>query len=130
MRPTGNNLSAHGGTDCPKIDRPTLLFHSRPKIIPILVTNDLYRKCRKVQARSMHNGFPKHWFTAGLLGCSKPAAKSLFRNILPVSPCGSIFWQDQAVSLPPKSLEINNLEERAKKNEWSIHRRERAEQQS
>jgi hypothetical protein len=67
--------------------------------------------------------------TADLRSGSKLVVKSLFQNILPVSPCGSTFCQDQAVSLSPKSLEINNLEQRAKKMR-GLSTRERAEQQS
>jgi hypothetical protein len=107
-----NSLSTRSGTDCPPgIDSPTPLFHSPPKIIPILVTNDLYRRCRKVQARCMHNGFPNECSTVGLVGGSKPGSKSLFRNILPVSPCGSIFWQDRGPSPSHKSFGISILEE-------------------
>jgi hypothetical protein len=75
------------------------------------VTNDLYRKCRKVQARCMHNGFSNECSTVGLVGGSKPGSKSLFRNILPVSPCGSRFWQDRDPTPSHKSFEIKILEE-------------------
>jgi hypothetical protein len=47
---------------------------------------------------------------------SKLGAKSLFKNILPISPCGSIFWQDQPVSRSRKPLEINILKDRRKKS--------------
>ena len=75
------------------------------------MTNDLYRKCRKVQARCMHNGFPNECSIVGLVGGSKPGSKSLFRKILPVSPCGSGFWQDRVPSPSHKSFEIKILEE-------------------
>ena len=75
------------------------------------MTNDLYRKCRKVQARCVHNGFPNECSTVGLVGGSKPGSKSLFRKILSISPCGSRFWQDQDPSPSHKSFEIRILEE-------------------
>jgi hypothetical protein len=59
----------------------------------------------------MHNGFPNECSTIGLVGGSKPGSKSLFRNILPVSPCGSIFWQDRGPSPSHKSFGISILEE-------------------
>jgi hypothetical protein len=75
------------------------------------VTNDLYRKCRTVQARCMHNGFPNECSTVVLVGGSKPGSKSLFRKILPVSYCGSGSWQDRDPSPSHKSFEIRILEE-------------------
>jgi hypothetical protein len=59
----------------------------------------------------MHNGFPNECSTGGLVRGSKPWPKSLFRNTLPVSPCGSRFWQDQDPSPSHKSFEIKILEE-------------------
>jgi hypothetical protein len=59
--------------------------------------------------------------TTDLRGASKSEAKSLFQNILPVSPCGSRFWHDQAGSPSPKPLEINILERHAEKSERSVH---------
>jgi hypothetical protein len=59
----------------------------------------------------MHNGFPNDCSTVGLVGGSKPGSKSLFRNILPVSPCGSRFWQDRDPSPSHKPFEIKILEE-------------------
>jgi hypothetical protein len=52
---------------------------------------------------------------ARLRSGSKPRVKSLFRNILPISPYGSRFCQNQPVYLSHKSLEINILENRAEK---------------
>jgi hypothetical protein len=54
--------------------------------------------------------------TTDLRSASKSGAKPLFQNILPVSPCGSRFWHNQALSSSHKSLEINILENRAQKN--------------
>jgi hypothetical protein len=59
----------------------------------------------------MHNGLPNECSTVGLVGGSKPGSKSLFRKILPVSPCGSRFWQDRDPSPSHKSFEIRILEE-------------------
>ncbi len=59
----------------------------------------------------MHNGFPNECSTSGLVSGSRPWSKSLFRKILPVSPCGSRFWQDQDLSPSHKSFEIRILEE-------------------
>ena len=75
------------------------------------MTNDLYRKCRKVQSRCMHNGFPIECSTVALVGGSKPGSKSLFWKILPVSPCGSRSWPDRDPSPSHKSFEIKILEE-------------------
>jgi hypothetical protein len=50
------------------------------------------------------------------LGYFEPAAKSLFRNILQISPSGSIFCADSTRSDRPKSKEIKILAERIKKN--------------
>jgi len=45
---------------------------------------------------------------------SQPEAKSLFRNILTISPCGSRFYPCPALSNASKSLEINILDDRRK----------------
>ncbi len=42
-------------------------------------------------------------------------AKSLFWNILDVSPCGSIFYRDHTLSPSSKSLRMNILDEIMKK---------------
>jgi len=42
-------------------------------------------------------------------------SNSLSRNILDVSPCGSIFYPDQGQSHSDKSLKMNILEEQPKK---------------
>ena len=112
-----NSLSAQGGTDCPPKNRPPNATFSTasPKIIVILVTNDLYRKYRKAQARSMHNGFTNEWSIVDLLGHAITGAKSLFQKILAVSPCGSRFWRDRAPYPLHKSFAINTLENGAKK---------------
>jgi hypothetical protein len=44
------------------------------------------------------------------------AANSLFRKILPVSHCGSIFWADQPRSAPDNSFETKILQIATKKN--------------
>jgi hypothetical protein len=46
-----------------------------------------------------------------------PAPKSLFHNILAISPCGSIFYADLAQPNSRKCLEIKILENRNKKNQ-------------
>ncbi len=68
------------------------------------------------------------WSTT-VQGGSKFGVKSLFHNILDISPCGSRFWQDQPLSLSDKSLEINILEKRAKKTSEPSNAK-RAERQS
>ena len=52
----------------------------------LYVTNNLYRKRRKCKIGNMCERT-----TTFTVGCPKPAANSLFRNILPLSACGSIF---------------------------------------
>jgi len=42
-------------------------------------------------------------------------AKSLFRNILPVTPCGSRFCPDRGLYSSHKSLQMNILENQQKK---------------
>ena len=59
----------------------------------------------------MHHGSPNDCFTASSLTDSRPASKSLFRNILHVSPCGSRFWRDRAGSRRGNSFKINILVE-------------------
>jgi hypothetical protein len=51
----------------------------------------------------LHSGYPSD-------------VKSLFRNTLDVSPCGSTSYPSIALSRASKLLEINTLEERRKKN--------------
>jgi hypothetical protein len=63
----------------------------------------------------MHHGSPNERCTGGLLANSSLATKSLFQNILPVSPCGSRFWQDHLSSQCSKSLKISILEIGAEK---------------
>ena len=50
-------------------------------------------------------------------------ANSLFRNILRVNPCGSIFCPDQPRSDPPNSKEIIDLESSSKKYGWTLSQR-------
>jgi hypothetical protein len=51
-----------------------------------------------------------------LLRGSQPEAKSLFRNILRISPCSSIFCPDSALSHAHKSLGMIILGKVMKKN--------------
>ncbi len=78
---------------------------------------------------SIHGLSPVASATFDLRSGSGSEAECLFRRILPVSPCGSIFWQDRAGSMSHKPLEINILERHAK-NERACPLRERAERQS
>jgi hypothetical protein len=59
----------------------------------------------------MHTGVPNRCSKLSLISGSKPEPKPLFRRILHVSPCGSIFWRDRDPSRSNKSFEINLLEE-------------------
>jgi hypothetical protein len=63
----------------------------------------------------MHQGSPNERSTVGRLAGSSVAAKSLFQNILPVSPCDSRFWQDHLSPPCSKSLKISILEIGAEK---------------
>jgi hypothetical protein len=57
----------------------------------------------------MRDGSPNHLFPAGSLAGFRPSAKSLFWNILAVSPCGSRFCQDRFRSKLPNPFGINIL---------------------
>ena len=63
----------------------------------------------------MHAGSPNRFSTTDPLTNSECAAKSLFRNILAVSPCGSRFCPDPALSLSSKCLRMNILATSTKK---------------
>jgi hypothetical protein len=92
--------------------RPThqhCFFHSFPQ--PIRVTNNLDREFWKVQSCRMHEG-PTNNFITG----DKFEAKSLFQNILAISPCGSRFCPDPAISRARKFLGIRILGKVTKKN--------------
>ena len=69
---------------------------------------------------SIHGLSPVAAATTDLRSASKSEAKPLFQNTLPVSPCGSRFWQDRSGSLSRKPLEINILENRAEKIKGSV----------
>ena len=71
------------------------------------MTNNLDREFRKAQAHFMRTGSP-HKLDS--IGGSQPEAKSLFRKILTISPCGSRFYRCHARSRASKSLEINILD--------------------
>jgi hypothetical protein len=58
----------------------------------------------------MRAGSPNQFFPADSLTDFRPSAKSLFRNILPVSPYGSRFCQDQFLSKLSNLFRINILE--------------------
>ena len=57
----------------------------------------------------MRERSPNQFSTAGSPSGLRTGAKSLFRNILAVSPCGSRFCQDPLRSKLPKSFRINIL---------------------
>src|SRR5450631_1660277 len=64
----------------------------------------------------MREGSPNKFSTADpLLSGSRIEAKSLFRNILAPSPCGSRFYPDPTRSAPRKFLGMSILEKRKKK---------------
>ncbi len=86
------------------------LFHSPPQQeIPILVTNNLYRESRKAQARPMREGSPNKIYATRPLSCPRFAANSLFRNILSISPCSSVFCAGRVISSLAKLLETRIL---------------------
>jgi hypothetical protein len=58
----------------------------------------------------MREGSPNQFSTAYFLNGPCPQVKSLFRNILPVSPCGSRFCPPPDRSNQPNSFRINILE--------------------
>jgi hypothetical protein len=84
-------------------------FHSFPQ--PIRVTNNLDREFWKAQSCRMHEGSTNNFITG-----DKFEAKSLFQNILAVSPCGSRFCPDPAISRARKFLGIRILGKVTKKN--------------
>jgi hypothetical protein len=57
----------------------------------------------------MREGSPKQFSTADSLNSLRPGAKSLFQNILAVSPCGSRFCPDPLRSKRTKPFRINIL---------------------
>src|SRR5450631_4011584 len=64
----------------------------------------------------MREGSPNKFSTADpLLSGSRIEAKSLFRNILAPSPCGSRFYPDPTRSAPRKFLGMSILDKRKKK---------------
>jgi hypothetical protein len=75
---------------------------------PYLVTNNLDREFRKEQARCV-----RQFSATG--SCFKSEAKSLFLNILAVSPCGSRFYSGPPHSHARKLFEMRILAETMKK---------------
>jgi hypothetical protein len=69
------------------------------------VTNNLDRELQKAQARYMREGYTNSCLTADPLNGSRPEAKSLFRNILRTSPCGSRFCADPHPILTPQVIQ-------------------------
>jgi hypothetical protein len=65
----------------------------------------------------MCDGSPSKFCTADAVSGSRPAAKSLFWNILAVSHYGSRFCGDQGVSRDCKLFEINILTNDDKKKQ-------------
>jgi hypothetical protein len=64
----------------------------------------------------MHAGSPNRRSTTDPLTSSECAAKSLFRKILAVSPCGSRFCTDRAPSPSSNCLKMNTLATSTKKH--------------
>src|SRR6266567_3119890 len=67
--------------------------------------------CEGREPRTSRNQFS----TADPLNGRQPRAKSLFRNILAISPCASRFYLESSRYPLPKSLRINILADRAEK---------------
>ena len=84
------------------------------------MTNDLYREIQEAQARYVRedcfNNVPVKHPTSG----SHRKAKSLFQNILPLSPCGSIFYPNRARYTCGKLLRMSILPAAKKKNGTAI----------
>lgn len=64
----------------------------------------------------MRDSSPNTFFTTDPLSGFRSEAKSLFRNILHVTPYGSGFCLGSALSRPRKFLEMNILGKRIEKN--------------
>src|SRR6266496_6356796 len=64
----------------------------------------------------MRAGPPNQFTTANLSTISRSKIKSLFQNILRVSPCGSIFCRDLLPSLLCKAFRMNTLGTTKKEN--------------
>jgi hypothetical protein len=114
LRAPSFELPAKGG--CLRTQRiahrffaPPTFFHSVPQLE--CVTNNLDREFWKAQACRMRDCFP-NTFISG----PKSDAKSLFRNILAVSPCGSRFCPDPTLSRARKFLGMRILGEEDRKN--------------
>src|SRR5450631_2864040 len=88
---------------------------SSTTIIPVPVTNNLDRGFQQEQTRYMRESSPNNFSTSAPLSGSHSQAKSLFRNILAISPCGSIFYPDPTRSIAHNYLRMNTLENRQKK---------------
>jgi hypothetical protein len=88
----------------------TIAQQSFPQIstarISISVTNNLYPRVWNEQAGYMRADPPSQFSTDGRLRVFDSAAKSLFRNILPVSPCGPRFCGQ---TNPPLSANLNEI---------------------
>ena len=63
----------------------------------------------------MREGSPNQLAATDLGNSPQSAAKSLFRHILDVSSCGSIFYPDSGISPTHKLLRISTLGESIKK---------------
>jgi hypothetical protein len=85
-----------------------VFFHSLPQPVP--VTNNLDREFWKAQACRMHDRSNNKVITG-----SRSGAKSLFQNILAVSPCGSRFCPYPTLSRARKFLGMRILGKRMKK---------------
>src|SRR6266581_6321411 len=63
----------------------------------------------------MREASPNQFCTSNPLNGRQRRAKSLFRNILSTSPCGSRFYPDSKRYPPSKMLRINTLGKRTEK---------------
>lgn len=89
-----------------------------------VVTDDLYSKNEKEQHWTMEHvitsdaEYKSRTARERLVPYRKSAAKSLFRNILPLSPCGSRFCGHNRRSMLSKSFETNILANLVRKNKF------------
>ena len=104
---------------CPTIPFSTAFHRKNPNSCD---GQPLPRMQERASSTHMHAGSPNTFATAYLLlSGSKSEAKCLFPNILAVSPCGSGFYLDSAISRASKLFKMNILEERMKKTLRDIY---------
>jgi hypothetical protein len=79
------------------------------------VTNNLYREFQEAQTGGMRESSISLFFVTRQVGDRKSIAKSLFQQILPVSPCSSRFWLDSPIPLARKPFAMRILQKVMKK---------------